>query len=351
VTSLYVVARPDPAGGSRWLEVIALGRGQVALSTGVVHAEGARAGELTDRLRAAGRSCAERNLTPAEALSTLDGEVRSAATGAEATAVHAVHDSAARSFELANAGRWPPAIVTPLGATGLIAAASGPPLGADSRVDASVSIPFPLGSTLVLCLHAATCLAGRTLEELLVTRIAEARLATRGRGSAGRVCGVLAGSLGCGDAGHATTVVIAQAREDGYPNHPAQCFAPQPASAGAARAFTLRVMDEWGLVDKANRAAVIVGELAANVIQHTATPFEVRLHRTPWGVLIEVSDRDGHPPDPTPAGPYDAGHRGLSIVETLADRWGTRAIERGKVVWAELQLGSRPHDQGLDPPP
>ena len=335
---------------SRWVELIPLTAGRLAVSTGMVDAAGPRARELTDRLRQAGRDCAERDLPPGQALTTLDGPVRSASLGAGATAVHLVHDSAAQSLSLAHAGRWPPALVTPRGATKLIPTALGPPLGVGARGGESVSIPFPRGSSLVLCLHAVACPAGRPHDDRLVTQIGDARLSTRGRMSIGHVCEVLVGSLGCGDAGHETTIVIAQARDEGDPDHPVRRFPPSPSSAGAARAFGLRVMDEWQMEEKSNRVAVIIGELAANAIQHTSAPFEVRLHRSARSVLIEVIDLESRPPNPIPAEPYDAGHRGLTIVETLADRWGTRLVGRGKVVWAELHLDARPHDIGLDPP-
>ncbi len=355
VPDLYVVARPNPADPaavrSSWVEVIPLSGGRVVLSAGVVEAAGPQAREVTDLLRTAGRDCAERDLPPTQALASLDGTLRSAPIGAEVTAAHAVHDRDARSLAVANAGRWPPAIVSPRGSTALVSTVFGPPLGAGARADTSVSIPFPLGSSLVLCLHAVmACLAGRILEELLVTQIGAARLATRGRPSLGQVCDVLVSAVHCGNADHGTTVVIAQARSDDDPDNAVRSFPPRPASAAAARAFTLQTMDEWHLGEKANRAAAIVGELTANAIQHTASPFEVGLHRSPAAVLLEVTDRDTHLPDPSQAGPFDAGRRGLPIVEALADGWGTRFIEGGKVVWAELQLSPRPHDAGLDPP-
>jgi anti-sigma regulatory factor (Ser/Thr protein kinase) len=352
---IYLVARSHPAkapsvGRASWADVFPLAKGRAALSVGAVDADGQPAARrFSEQLRAASRDCADRGVLSAVALSDLDAAL--ADPHARATAVYAVHDSAGRSLELSSAGPCPPAIVTPGGSTSLLSSAASAPLGAGRGAYQSLYVPFPAGSSLVLYLHPIACPAGPPSADVLVSRISEARLSTRGRNSAGPVCTALASALSCEHTAHQTTVLLVRSGEDGTSAAPSHWFSASPESAAAARAFTLRVMDGWNLTEKANRAAVIVGELAANAIQHSAAPFEVRLHRTPGAVLLEVVDHNAQPPTLTTAGPYDAGRRGLTIVETLADRWGTRRYGPGKIVWAELQLEPRPRDDVLDPPP
>ncbi|MCW2504253.1 MAG: putative protein kinase/phosphatase [Actinomycetia bacterium] len=352
---IHLVARSYPAtaagaGRATWADVFPLAKGRAALSVGAVDADDqATARHFREHLRAASRDCADQGVLSAVALSALDAVL--AGPEARATAVYGVHDGASRSLELSSAGPCPPAVVAPCGSTTLLPSTASPPLGAGHGAYQSVYVPFPAGSSLVLCLQPAACPAGPPDADMLVSLISEARLSTRGGRSAGPVCTALARALSCEHAAHQTTVLLIRSGEDGGSADPSHWFSASPGSAAAARAFTLRVMDGWNLTEKANRAAVIVGELAANAIQHSAAPFEVRLYRTPGAVILEVVDHNAEPPTLTTAGPYDAGHRGLTIVDALADRWGTRRYSPGKVVWAELQLEPRPRDDLLDPPP
>jgi hypothetical protein len=52
---------------------------------------------------------------------------------------------------------------------------------------------------------------------------------------------------------------------------------------------------------------------------------------------LHVAVRDHCPDQPTFRGPVAAGAtggRGLLLIDALAQRWGTTALEDGKVVWA-----------------
>jgi len=51
---------------------------------------------------------------------------------------------------------------------------------------------------------------------------------------------------------------------------------------------------------------------------------------------IEVADSDLRLPRLRVADVDDEGGRGLYLVDALADRWGTRPLDEGKVVWFEL---------------
>jgi Histidine kinase-like ATPase domain len=98
-----------------------------------------------------------------------------------------------------------------------------------------------------------------------------------------------------------------------------------------------------GLADDglADDAALLVSELAANAIAHTATgdggSFEIIVCQRPGTVCVLVTD-GGSPGVPTlaPAGDLDASGRGLAIVAALARRWGHQAGRGGRIVWFEL---------------
>jgi hypothetical protein len=55
-------------------------------------------------------------------------------------------------------------------------------------------------------------------------------------------------------------------------------------------------------------------------------------------LVLESVDSGHHMPRRRRAGDDDEGGRGLHLVASLADRWGFRATDDGKVVWAELDL-------------
>jgi hypothetical protein len=54
--------------------------------------------------------------------------------------------------------------------------------------------------------------------------------------------------------------------------------------------------------------------------------------------VLESVDSGQHMPRRRRAGDDEEAGRGLQLVASLADRWGFRATDQGKVVWAELDL-------------
>lgn len=106
---------------------------------------------------------------------------------------------------------------------------------------------------------------------------------------------------------------------------------------------------DWGIPRDgrtASTVAAVVAEFAANAVTHGRTPgrdFALRLTVTPESVRIEVTDTrpDRLPPVPGRMpelpGPAARSGRGLLLVDTLADRWGTGP--QGlctKTLWAEV---------------
>jgi two-component sensor histidine kinase len=115
---------------------------------------------------------------------------------------------------------------------------------------------------------------------------------------------------------------------------------------------------EWDLGAMAQDAEIIVGELAANAITHSATSghdgqpcqqnLSLCLRRQPGDVICAVLDPSTMAP--VPSVPRSSGHcgRGLQIVDALIDVWGwSPIIGRGKAVRAVLSHRSaRPTGSG-----
>jgi anti-sigma regulatory factor (Ser/Thr protein kinase) len=94
----------------------------------------------------------------------------------------------------------------------------------------------------------------------------------------------------------------------------------------------------------AHTARLLASELVTNSVRHggsgdgAAIGFEVVL--SPSTLRVEVSDRGpGFEPVPRRPAPDAAGGRGLYLVDTLADRWGS--AEGGTRVWFEVDRRAR----------
>jgi anti-sigma regulatory factor (Ser/Thr protein kinase) len=118
-----------------------------------------------------------------------------------------------------------------------------------------------------------------------------------------------------------------------------RAFPGAPESVPTARHFVSNAVAD---VPKeiADRAALMVSELATNAIRHGGSDFEVLVELTPDELHVEIADSGGGSPTVHRALPLDASGRGLHIVESLSDKWGVRRATSGigKTVWFTLSL-------------
>jgi anti-sigma regulatory factor (Ser/Thr protein kinase) len=127
-------------------------------------------------------------------------------------------------------------------------------------------------------------------------------------------------------------------------------FPSTPRGARLARRHAVRWLEALGYPPESDvscSVALVVGELAANAVQHGRVfgrTVGVRLTADVAAELvrIEVADAAGDrrpsavPPSASPEG--ESG-RGLLLVDVLSLRWGwTPRRPLGKTVWAELPL-------------
>ncbi len=109
-------------------------------------------------------------------------------------------------------------------------------------------------------------------------------------------------------------------------------------------------MEAWGhppASDVSCAVALVVGELAANAVQHGRVPgrdvgLRLALDAAAGLVRVEVADAAATKPPPASApssSPEGESGRGLLLVEALAVRWGwapRRPV--GKTVWADVPV-------------
>jgi hypothetical protein len=129
-------------------------------------------------------------------------------------------------------------------------------------------------------------------------------------------------------------------------NWPLRSFLELGALAGAipsARLHTRLVTREWRLAALGETAELLVSELMTNAVAASQSLDEVlpvRLWLLSDGarVLILVWDTDPRQPVPVDAGADAESGRGLLLVETLSQQWGSYVPARmgGKTVWALL---------------
>lgn len=113
-----------------------------------------------------------------------------------------------------------------------------------------------------------------------------------------------------------------------------------PATVGEARSQVSRRLSDWGLEDLAFTSELIVSELVTNAIRYGSEPLQLRLIREE-SLTCEVADSSSAVPRVRRARMFDEGGRGLLVVGQLADRWGSRHTEDGKIIWAEQFLAER----------
>jgi len=110
-----------------------------------------------------------------------------------------------------------------------------------------------------------------------------------------------------------------------------------PAAVGQVRAAVLRKLAEWDLDELGFTTELILSELVTNAIRYGGSPIRVRMLRDRQ-LICEVFDGSSTSPHLRYATMTDEGGRGLFLVAQLAERWGTRYLPAGKVIWAEQTI-------------
>ncbi|MFD9792185.1 ATP-binding protein [Streptomyces sp. NPDC059070] len=101
------------------------------------------------------------------------------------------------------------------------------------------------------------------------------------------------------------------------------------------------LLGHWGHGEPVDVAELLICELVTNALVHTDHGAVVTATLAPAGLRVEVHDFTPVLPEPHVPSADDGTHgRGLLLVQALADAWGVRAHEAGKVVWFELAHGA-----------
>ncbi|MFE2582717.1 SpoIIE family protein phosphatase [Streptomyces sp. NPDC059378] len=341
--------------GGDWYDLITLSGARVALVVGEVLGHGIQAAAAMGRLRTAVDTLAALDLPPDEVLGHLDDLVarsaREEVSGADpeggdeagtlgAGCVYVVYDPVEGRCAMAAAGHPAPVVVAPDGGITFIELPQGPPLGVGGPPFEAVELTLEEGSTLVL--HTDGLLVHSTQEHFADADRERLRTALeRPSPSLELRCRDVVEALV--PAGPHDDVALLMARTRLLDaGHVASWDLPDdPEVVAEARRSATRQLAQWGLKELTFSTELVVSELVTNAIRHSAGPIRLRLIRG-HALVCEVFDGSATAPHLRHARTTDEGGRGLLLVSQFADRWGTRFVPDGKIIWAEQSLAGHP---------
>lgn len=321
-------------------DVVPLGAGRVALVVGDVPGRGVRAAAVMGQLRAAVRTCARLGLRPGEAVEVLDGlvgELGARSFDAQiATCLYGVFDPYTRELVLASAGHPPPVARTAAGGVNRLDVEVGAPLGLGDlpREDRLRLTP---GTVLALFTDGLVARRGGDVDDGLD---ALCRALAAGPDDLDELANAVLAELATGSADDVALVLARIPRDADSRSHTVVIPVPRErALLLSVRSQARAAMASWALVDEVvHTATVLASELVTNAVLHGAGSVELRLRLTRDRLVVEAEDGAGDLPRRRRARAEDESGRGLQLVASLADRWGARRSDHGKVVWAELDL-------------
>ncbi|MEV5436855.1 SpoIIE family protein phosphatase [Streptomyces sp. NPDC052682] len=341
---------PAQAGvGGDWFDVIPLPGFRVALVVGDIVGHGLHAAVTMGRLRTAVLNFSSLDLPPDELLGHLDEMVSALDTrtahadsdGAPvtgATCLYAVYDPVSGHCALSRAGHVAPAVVDPEGRVTFPDLPLSPPLGVGGHPFEVGELDLPEGSRLLLFTDGLVEDRRRDIDEGL-ERLRSA--VARPDQSPEETCRAVMDTMLPGHPSDDVALLVARTRRLD-PSRVAVWDVPFDVTAvSRVRTEVGRRLAEWGLHASSFSTELILSELLTNAIRYGAAPVRVRmlLGRT---LVCEVSDGSNTSPRLRRAATTDEGGRGLFLVSQFAQRWGTRYVADGKVIWAEQTLGHMP---------
>ncbi|MEU2717668.1 SpoIIE family protein phosphatase [Streptomyces sp. NPDC007205] len=337
----YLPAQSGVSGD--WFDVIPLPGSRVALAVGDVVGHGLHAAATMGRLRTAVHNFSTLDLPPDELLSHLDDLVgridqneACPETSGEivgATCLYAIYDPVTRRCVMARAGHLAPALVHPDGSVAFPEVPAGPPLGLGGMPFQTAELVLPEGSQLVL--YTDGLIEDRTRDLDVGMELLRRALAGHPDRAPEESCGAVLEALLPERPVDDVALLIARTRVLPAENVADWDVPRDPAAVSGMRAAVSAQLDVWGLSELGFGMELVLSELITNAIRYGSDPIHVRLIRD-RRLICEVADASSTSPHLRYAATTDEGGRGLFLVSQLAERWGTRYTDQGKVIWAEL---------------
>ncbi|MDG9715667.1 SpoIIE family protein phosphatase [Streptomyces sp. DH24] len=350
VSAYYRPADELTGLGGDWYDLVPLSGARVALVVGEVPGHGIGAAAAMGRLRTAVRTLAALDLPPEEVLAHLDDLVARSAheegievysAGGDSTAgigsgcVYVVYDPVDGRCAMAAAGHPPPVLVAPDGTVTLVELPQGPPLGAGGPPFESVEVAIEAGSALILYTDGLLARGGAWAVDADRARLREA--VERSDIPLELCCRSLVDALVPTRPHDDVALMMARTRRLGDGQVAAWELPADPAVVADARRRAARQLAQWDLEELVFTTELVVSELVTNAIRYSAGPIRLRLIRE-RALVCEVFDGGATAPHLRHPRTTDEGGRGLLLVSQVTQRWGTRFVPDGKIIWAEQPL-------------
>ncbi|MFK4185617.1 SpoIIE family protein phosphatase [Streptomyces sparsogenes] len=338
--------------GGDWYDVIPLSGARVALVVGEVPGHGIDAAASMGQLRTAVRTLADLDLSPEEVLAHLDDLVAQAAreesteAGAQAAGgrrtvgarcLYAVYDPVSGRSAMASAGHPVPALIHPEGDVRFAELPIGPPLGVGGPPFEAVELDLPEATTIALYTDGLLMAEGDKDTDPGTAREHLRRQLERIDPSLDRKCRAVVDELVPGRPDDDAALLMARTRRLGAERVAAWDLPTDPAVVAEARRASSRQLAAWGLDELAFTTELVVSELVTNAMRHAIGPIRLRLILE-RSLICEVFDGRATAPHPRHPKTTDEGGRGLLLISQFTQRWGTRYLPEGKVIWAEQPL-------------
>ncbi|UDL97063.1 SpoIIE family protein phosphatase [Streptomyces longhuiensis] len=339
---------PAPQGGGAWSDAIALPGARTALIVGDVAGQGIAAAITMGLLRTAVHTLAALDLQPDDLLARLSDTV-TRLVAARATlpptdplsrepvtagCAIAIYDPVELTCTIARAGLPGPVAVHPDGTSVDLPVPPGPPLAETGNAPfPATTIALPEGSTLAI---GTAALADTVLAPSGPLR---PLLDSAGTRPLPDLRDDIAHAFPDDNRTGETLMLLARTKALPQDRVLTLPLPAGPEAAPIARAAARRQLDVWGVNEEtAFTTELIVSELVGNAVRYGAPPLQLRLVFERM-LTCEVSDTAASAPQVKHARTIDETGRGLFIIASVSDQWGTRYQAQGKTVWAAQPTG------------
>jgi anti-sigma regulatory factor (Ser/Thr protein kinase) len=113
-------------------------------------------------------------------------------------------------------------------------------------------------------------------------------------------------------------------------------FPANPLSVAAVRRFVRQCLGALD-AETVEDGVLLAGEVAANVVEHARTDYQVRVTEQAGRARIEVADGSAVLPAVRDLADDSDRGRGLLLLGRIAAAWGVEERPGGKYVWFELE--------------
>jgi PAS domain S-box-containing protein len=348
--SRYLPATKGAGVGGDWFDLIPLGAGRIGVLIGDVMGRGLEAATVMGQLRSAANAVARTGMPPQQLMDALDAVVADL-PGQLVTCSYLVIDTSQGEVTASSAGHLPTLLVHPDGTAGQLQVPVSVPLGVGGIPHEETTVQVPYGSTLVLYTDGLVETRSGDVGDQIDTLQTHARAIIPTTSCLDRAADSILTALLPGSGEPADDVTLLLVRAPDAPKGSAGTMIwPGPQHIAGGRRFVRNTLDAWDQAELAPTACLLVSELLTNAMRHTTEPISLRLHHTEHEIIAEVCDDHPQLPRRTLPAPADEDGRGLTLVDALADRWGSLPANGSKIVWFALATGRPPRPgPGLGP--